>query len=91
MKRLLVALALVVSFSTAHAETPYEWVALGAQVHSGFGAFIPLGIKIGLDAVQRLNAKPRELVVVYYDSSGRERSGGGLFQQPVAEVPGGCS
>jgi formylmethanofuran dehydrogenase subunit E len=37
-------------------------------VHGAFGAFIPLGIKIGLDAVQRLNAKPRELVVLYYDS-----------------------
>ena len=69
MKRLLVALALAVSFSTAQGETPDEWVALGARVHGGFGAFIPLGIKIGLDAVQRLNAKPRELAIVYYDSS----------------------
>jgi hypothetical protein len=38
-------------------------------VHGAFGAFIPLGIKIGLDAVKRLNAKPRELVVTYYDSA----------------------
>jgi hypothetical protein len=30
--------------------------------------FIPLGINIGLDAASRLNAKPRELSVVYYDS-----------------------
>ena len=30
--------------------------------------FIPLGIKIGLDAVNRLDAKPRELTVLYYDS-----------------------
>jgi formylmethanofuran dehydrogenase subunit E len=50
------------------AETPDEWIALGARVHGAFGAFIPLGIKIGLDAVQRLNAKPRELSVLYYDS-----------------------
>ena len=35
---------------------------------SGFGAFIPLGIRIGQDAVERLNAKPRELAVTYYDS-----------------------
>ena len=27
----------------------------------------PLGIKIGLDAVERLKAKPRELAIVYYD------------------------
>jgi hypothetical protein len=53
---------------SARAETPDEWVALGARVHGGFGAFIPLGIKIGLDAVKRLNAKPRELSVLYYDS-----------------------
>lgn len=53
---------------TAQAEAPDEWIALGSRVHGGFGSFIPLGIKIGLDAVQRLNAKPRELTVLYYDS-----------------------
>jgi hypothetical protein len=53
---------------TASAETPEEWIALGARVHGAFGSFIPLGIKIGLDAVNRLNAKPRELTVLYYDS-----------------------
>jgi formylmethanofuran dehydrogenase subunit E len=37
-------------------------------VHGAFGAFIPLGIRIGLDAVKRLSAKPRELTVLYYDS-----------------------
>jgi hypothetical protein len=62
----LVVSALLASFP-AYAETPEEWIALGARVHGGFGAFIPLGIKIGLDAVHRLNAKPRELTVVYYD------------------------
>jgi hypothetical protein len=53
---------------SARAETPEEWIVLGARVHGAFGAFIPLGIKIGLDAVKRLNAKPRELAVLYYDS-----------------------
>ncbi len=52
----------------ARAETPDEWVTLGTRVHGGFGAFIPLGIRIGLDAVKRLDAKPRELSVLYYDS-----------------------
>lgn len=60
--------ALLVLPLSAGAETPDEWVALGARVHGGFGAFIPLEIKIGLDAVNRLNAKPRELSVLYYDS-----------------------
>ncbi len=50
------------------AETPEEWIALGTRIHGGFGSFIPLGIKIGLDATNRLHAKPRELLVVYQDS-----------------------
>lgn len=54
--------------TNARAETPDEWVSLGARVHGGFGSFIPVGIRIGLDALQRLNAKPREVTVVYYDS-----------------------
>ena len=62
-------LALVLTLPvTASAETPEEWIALGSRVHGGFGSFIPLGIKIGLDAVQRLNAKPRTLAILYYDS-----------------------
>jgi formylmethanofuran dehydrogenase subunit E len=51
-----------------HGETPDEWIALGARVHSGFGSFIPVGIRIGLNALASLNAKPREVTVVYYDS-----------------------
>ena len=56
------------SATTVYAETPDEWITLGARVHGGFGAFIPVGIRIGLDALQRLNAKPREVTVVYYGS-----------------------
>jgi formylmethanofuran dehydrogenase subunit E len=54
----------------ATAETAEEWVKLGARVHGGFGAFIPVGIRIGEDAMQRLNAKPRELAVTYYSGDG---------------------
>lgn len=69
MKRIsLVVLLLAFLPLSASAETPDEWVTLGARVHGGFGSFIPLGIKIGLDAAKRLNAKPRELTVLYYDS-----------------------
>jgi hypothetical protein len=66
----LLGLALIVWCLTGHvrAETPEQWITLGARVHGAFGAFIPLGIKIGLDAVDRLHAKPRELSVLYYDS-----------------------
>jgi FmdE, Molybdenum formylmethanofuran dehydrogenase operon len=54
----------------ARAETPEEWVKLGARVHGGFGAFIPVGIRIGLDAMARLKANPRELAVTYYSGDG---------------------
>ena len=67
-KRLLIAGLLCLLPLCLRAETPEEWIALGARVHGGFGAFIPLGIKIGLDAMQRLDAKPRQLAVTYYDS-----------------------
>jgi formylmethanofuran dehydrogenase subunit E len=52
----------------AHSETPDEWIALGTRVHGGFGSYIPVGIRIGLDALQRLNVKPPEVTVTYYDS-----------------------
>jgi len=67
--RLRFLLLLFIAYgTTANAETPDEWITLGARVHGTFGAFIPLGIKIGLDAVNRLHAKPREVTVVYRDS-----------------------
>ena len=68
MKVGVLVLLLIVCGTAAKAETPEEWIALGARVHGTFGAFIPLGIKIGLDAINRLHAKPRELSVLYYDS-----------------------
>jgi formylmethanofuran dehydrogenase subunit E len=68
VKIVLLAIALIACPLAANAETLDEWVTLGTRVHGGFGSFIPLGIKIGLDAAQRLNAKPRNLAVVYYDS-----------------------
>src|ERR1700736_1075953 len=65
----LIGLA-VVGFLIRHAraETPEEWIKLGERVHGGFGAFIPVGIRIGLDALQRLHAEPRQVSVVYFDS-----------------------
>jgi formylmethanofuran dehydrogenase subunit E len=67
----LVVLAIAcATFAAARAETPEEWVKLGARVHGGFGAFIPVGIRIGLDAMTRLKANPRELAVTYYSGEG---------------------
>src|SRR2546421_4201596 len=48
-------------------ETPEEWIELGARIHGGFGSLIPLGIRIDVDALQRLDAKPPEVVVTYFD------------------------
>ena len=81
MKVALLAFLLITCGTTAKAETPEEWITLGARVHGAFGAFIPLGIKIGLDAMNRLNVKPRELTVVYYDS---DRSPCACFADGVA-------
>ncbi len=53
----------------AQAQTPEEWVALGTRVHGGFGAFIPLGIRIGLDAAAKIKVPPRQLSVTYYDNA----------------------
>lgn len=50
-------------------ETPDQWVELGRRVHGGFGSYIALGIRIGLDAMQRLNATPRTLDVTYYSGA----------------------
>jgi formylmethanofuran dehydrogenase subunit E len=64
----LLAAAIIASCWTAsaRAETPEEWITLGARVHGAFGSFIPVGIRIGLDALKRLDAQPRGVTVVYY-------------------------
>jgi formylmethanofuran dehydrogenase subunit E len=56
--------------SATRAETPQEWVTLLTRVHGGFGSFLPVGIKIGEDAMRRLDAKPRELSVEFYQGEG---------------------
>lgn len=64
-------IGLLICFSLAYpaviirAEKPDEWVRLGQRVHGGFGTYIALGIRIGLDALKRLEAKPRDLDVTY--------------------------
>jgi hypothetical protein len=54
----------------AYAETPDQWVSLLTRVHGGFGSFLPVGIRIGEDAMKRLNAKPRELAVLFQQGEG---------------------
>jgi formylmethanofuran dehydrogenase subunit E len=54
-------------FSPAHSETREQWIELGARIHGGFGAFIPVGIRIGLDAREKLKADLRDLSVTFYN------------------------
>ena len=65
--RSVLTVGLLLLSHQVNAETPDEWIALGARVHNGFGALVAVGVKIGLDAVKRLNAGPGELTVTYYD------------------------
>jgi formylmethanofuran dehydrogenase subunit E len=58
--------ALILLSLPAQAETPAQWIELGARVHGAFGAFIPIGIRIGLDAKERIKTEPRGLTVTYY-------------------------
>ena len=63
----LAALVLAVAMlAPARAESPDEWIRLGTRVHGGFGAFIPAGLRIGLDALDRLKAEPRGVTVTFY-------------------------
>ena len=70
LKRLsLVGAALLLAFTppSVRAETREQWIELGARVHGAFGAFIPVGIRIGLDAREKLHADARGLSVTFYN------------------------
>src|SRR3981189_3117262 len=67
LKICLAVLALAgVMLAPARSQGPGDWIKLGARVHGGFGAFIPAGIRIGLDALERLKAEPRGVTVTFY-------------------------
>jgi formylmethanofuran dehydrogenase subunit E len=71
LKKFLLVTALLIlpsiSLFPAHSETREQWIELGARIHGAFGAFIPVGIRIGLDAREKLKADPRGLSVIYYN------------------------
>ena len=50
--------------------SPDTWIALGKRIHGGFGSYVALGIRIGIDATQKLGANPRELDVTYASGKG---------------------
>jgi formylmethanofuran dehydrogenase subunit E len=65
---LLATLAVILLIpASGHAETKQEWITLGTRIHGAFGPFIPVGIRVGLDPVDKLKADPRGLTVIYYN------------------------
>jgi formylmethanofuran dehydrogenase subunit E len=68
VRHTLLAAALLLPVA-AHAETKDEWISLGSRIHGAFGPFIPVGIRIGLDARDKLKADPRGLTVTYYNGT----------------------
>src|SRR3954451_17379435 len=68
--RIAVLSLLLIGNGGARAETPEQWVELLTRVHGGFGSVLPAGIRIGEDAMKRLNTKPRELSVVFHQGEG---------------------
>ena len=63
---LIALVATLLAAPAARAETPEEWIKLGTRIHGGFGPFIPVGIRVGLDALARLKAEPRSVTVTFY-------------------------
>ena len=61
-----VAILLATAITDIHAETESEWIALGTRIHGGFGPLIPIGIRIGLDAKDKIKTDPRGLTLIYY-------------------------
>jgi formylmethanofuran dehydrogenase subunit E len=66
IRHTILAFAMLLPIS-ANAETKEGWIALGARIHGAFGPFIPVGIRIGLDAMDKLKPGPREITVTYYN------------------------
>ena len=56
--RIAVLSLLLIGAGAARAETPEQSGELLTRVHGGFGSFLSAGIRIGEDAMQRLDAKP---------------------------------
>jgi len=67
MASLITVYALSLWPSVARADSAEEFVRLGERIHGGFGSYVALGVRIGLDARERLQAKGRQLEVTLFD------------------------
>lgn len=55
------------SSSPSPSNQPDDWVALGTRIHGGFGSYVALGIRIGLDALADLNVSRGDIDVTLVD------------------------
>lgn len=53
---------------SAKAQSAEQWTQWGTVVHGGFGSLIAYGIRIGDDALKRLDAERRQVIVEYADN-----------------------
>jgi formylmethanofuran dehydrogenase subunit E len=67
LRQFTLVAALGLTAQATHAQTPEQWVEWGDRVHGGFGSLIALGIRVGLDAMERMGAERRQLSVHYVD------------------------
>jgi formylmethanofuran dehydrogenase subunit E len=67
IQRCVAAWLLSLSIHQAQAQTAEQWTEWGTALHGGFGSLIAYGIRVGHDALQRLNAEKRQLSVDYFD------------------------
>lgn len=63
------AIMLATAVTSLRAETEGEWIKLGTRIHGGLGPLIPIGIRIGLDAKDKLKADPRGLTLLFYSGA----------------------
>ena len=63
-----VSLAALLTCIPIKAQTPEQWTKWGTLVHGGFGSLIAYGIRVSDDALKRLNAQKREVLVEYVDN-----------------------
>ena len=62
---ILALLGAVLFTALGYAESPEEWIRLGTRLHGGFVALVPVGIRIGLDALERLKTAPGGVSVTF--------------------------
>ena len=67
-KKFIIAFFSFISI-TCPAQTAEDWETWGDRVHGAFGSLVAYGVRIGNDALTRLNAARRDVTVEYTDGA----------------------